>query len=180
MRKIVASLFLSLDGVQEAPDEWMTPYMDEQAGSEILSQLNDADSLLLGRVTYETFADAFADDTDDPFAVQMNSIHKYVVSTTLDKAGWQNSTLISHDALTQIAELRQRPGKDIWVSGSATLVRALLREGLLDELRLMIFPLTVGRGDRFFTAGGSRFSLKLTASQTFGTGVLAVRYGRAK
>jgi dihydrofolate reductase len=178
MRKIVAGLFVSLDGVVESPENGTGPYFNDEVGQEIGSQMAAADSMLLGRVTYQTFAASFAGQTGG-IADTMNNMPKLVVSTTLDKTDWQNSTLINGNVAEELTTLKQRPGNDIAISGSPTLVRSLLREGLLDELRLLVFPIVVGGGNRLFADDGARIPLKLADAKTFSTGVLAVRYQRA-
>ncbi len=177
MRKITAGLFVSVDGVMEAPENWAPPLIDEEAGQAIGAQAAAADTMLLGRVTYETFAAAFmGDKQDDPFAAQMTNTPKYVVSTTLQRAGWKNSALVSGDIAGQIGKLREQPGTNIAVSGSPTLVRWLLREGLLDELWLLVFPVIVGGGRHLFEDGAGQLPLKLTESKTYRTGVVSLRY----
>ncbi len=177
MRKIVAGLFVSVDGVVESPETWTGPSFSPEIGQHIGSSFAESDTLLLGRLTYETFAQSFADDTSgDPMAAQMNAVPKVVVSTTLSKAEWQNSTLIRGDVAAEITRLKQQPGKNIGVSGSATLVGWLLREGLLDELDLMLFPVVVGHGKRLFGGGGSQVGLTLAGSQAFSSGVMHLTY----
>jgi dihydrofolate reductase len=151
MRKIVAGLFVSLDGVVEAPETWTGPYFSPEIGQHIGSSFAESDTLLLGRVTYQTFAASFSGDTTgDPMAATMNNAPKVVVSTTLDKVEWQNSTLISSNVAEKIAELKQQPGKNIGMSGSAVLAAWMLRQGLLDVLDLLVFPVVVGHGKRLF------------------------------
>lgn len=177
MRKIVAGLFMSLDGVVEAPEKWTGPYFNEEIGQVIGAQMASSDTLLLGRVTYQTFAEAFAGDTSgDPVPAQMNNTSKVVVSTTLAGARWQNSTLITGDVADQIKELKDKPGKNINISGSATLVRWLLRGDLLDELDLLVFPVVLGGGQRLFADDGDQAALKLGVFQAFGNGVLHLTY----
>jgi dihydrofolate reductase len=176
MRKIAAGLFMSLDGVMESPEQWTGPYMNDEMGQAIGAQLAAADTMLLGRVTYQTFAAAFAEGTD-PMAAQMNSTPKLVVSTTLGKAEWQNSTLINGDVVTELTRLKQLPGKNIAISGSATLVRSLLYARMLDELNLLVPPLVVGRGRRLFEDDGTQVPLKLLDTKTFSSGVLSLSYG---
>jgi dihydrofolate reductase len=177
MRKIVAGLFMSLDGVVEAPEQWTNPYFSEDVGQVIGSMIGGGDTLLLGRVTYEGFAAAFGADTSgDPMAATMNTFPKVVVSTTLEQASWQNSVLISTDVAAQITKLKQQPGKNINVSGSGTLVTWLLREGLLDELHLLIYPLVRGSGQRLFPGDGHQIPLKLANSAALSPGVLHVTY----
>jgi dihydrofolate reductase len=136
-----------------------------------------ADTILLGRRTYEEFAAFWPNQPSDvEFANQINNTPKVVVSTTLETVEWQNSTLIEGDVVEQLSLLKRQPGKDISITGSATLVRSLLRDGLLDELRLLVHPIVVGSGRRLFEDGGGRVPLKLVNSRTFSTGVLYLTY----
>ncbi len=180
MRKVIASEFVSLDGVMESPDKWHFPYFNDEMGEAIGAAMSRADALLLGRVTYEEWAAYWPNQNPDESEISgyMNNTPKYVVSTTLEEPlEWQNSTLIKGDELAEeIARLKQQPGKDISISGSGTLVRSLLREDLLDELRLMVHPIVVGSGKRLFEDGGDQKPLELVDSQTFGTGVLYLTY----
>lgn len=173
MRKIVANLFVSLDGVVEMPEKWTGPFFSEDIGQMIGSEAAQADTMLLGRVTYETFAASFAGQTGG-MADQMNAIPKLVVSTTLEKADWNNSTLIATPA--QLVAYKERRGRNIAISGSAELVRSLLHAGLLDELRVLQFPVVVGSGKRLFDAVAERFSFNLLDTHTFSTGVVRLTY----
>jgi dihydrofolate reductase len=146
MRKIVAGLMVSVDGVVEAPETWTGPYFSPELGQVVGSVMADGDTMLLGRVTYQTFAASFAGNTSDPMAAQMNAVPKVVVSSTLDKAEWENSTLIQRDVAQEITRLKEQPGQNINISGSAALVAWLLGQGLLDELNLLLFPVVVGHG----------------------------------
>ena len=179
MRKVVAAEFLSLDGVMESPDKWHFPYFNEEMGQAVGEGFAAADAMLMGRVNYEEWA-AFwpgQDPEENPVAAQMNSMKKYVVSTTLeDPLGWQNSTLIGDNVADEIANLKHGEGGDIVVSGSGALVRSLLQYGLLDELKLMIHPVVVGGGKRLFGEGGERKELELVDSKTFATGVVYLTY----
>jgi dihydrofolate reductase len=175
MRKIVAGLFVSLDGVVEAPDKWTGPYFSPEVGQTVGSMMAAQDTLLLGRVTYEGFAEAFAGQTGG-VADQMNDTPKVVVSSTLGTATWRNSTVIHGNVAEEIVRLKQRPGKNIGMSGSATLVAWLLRNGLLDQLDLLMFPVVVGTGKRLFQADGDQVALKLAAHEAFGNGVLHLTY----
>ena len=181
MRKIVAGLFISLDGVVESPEKWHFPYFNEEMGQIVGSQMEQADVMLLGRRTYEEFAAHWPheDPAANPFADRMNNTPKYVVTTTLDTAEWQNTTIIKGDVAAQLTELKQQPGKDIGMTGSATLVRSLLADGLLDELRLLVHPIVVGTGKRLFEEGTGEIPLQLLGSQTLSTGVLSLTYGKA-
>ncbi len=138
-----------------------------------------ADAMLMGRVNYEEWAAFWPehDPEENPMATQMNSMQKYVVSTTLEEPlGWQNSTLINENVAEEIAKLKQGEGGDIVISGSGALARSLLRYSLLDELKLMIHPILVGSGKRLFEEGGEQTKLELVDSKTFSTGVLYLTY----
>ena len=179
VRRIVASEFLTLDGVMGLPERWNLAYFNDEMGQAIGEGFATSDAMLMGRVLYEEWAAYWPqqDPEENPFAGQMNGIQKYVVSTTLEgPLGWQNSTLIGGNVAQEISELKRQPGKDIAVSGSATLVRSLLRDGLLDELKLMVHPVVVGSGKRLFEGGEERTALELVDSKTFTTGVLYLTY----
>jgi dihydrofolate reductase len=175
MRKIVAGLYVSVDGVVEAPDTWTGPNFSPEVGQAVGSLIAGGDTLLLGRATYQGFAAAFGGQSGG-MADTMNSFPKVVVSTTLDRAEWQNSTLISGDVAAEITRLKQQPGRNINVSGSGTLVSWLLRQGLLDQLDLLMFPVVVGHGKRLFGAGGNQVGLTLAASEAFSSGVVHLTY----
>jgi dihydrofolate reductase len=176
MRRIVAGLFMSLDGVVEAPEHWQAPYFDEEMGQVLGAQMAAADTLLLGRRTYQEFAAFWPNQPSEvPFAGYINAIPKLVASTTLDSVEWQNTTLLSGDVAEELSKLKQQPGKDISIYGSGTLVRSLLGAGLLDELGLLVCPIVVGRG-RHLAEDGDQLPLKLVAARTLGTGVLSLTY----
>jgi dihydrofolate reductase len=168
-------MFVSVDGVVAEPDAWTGPYFSQEVGQVVGALIAGGDTLLLGRVTYEGFAAAFGGQTGG-MADTMNSFPKVVVSTTLDRAGWQNSTLISGDVAAEITRLKQQPGRNINVSGSGTLVSWLLRQGLLDQLDLLMFPVVVGHGKRLFGDSGSQVPMRLAASEAFSSGVLHLTY----
>ncbi len=179
MRRVVAGLFMSLDGVVEAPEKWQLPYFNDEMGEAIGAAMAAADAMLLGRVTYQEFASYWpgTSSEDQPFADYINNTQKYVVSTTLENvAGWRNSTLISENISEEIAELKRQPGKDIAITGSGTLVYSLLQDDLLDELGLMVHPVVVGSGKRLFGDGGEQKGLKFVASKTFRTSVIYLTY----
>jgi dihydrofolate reductase len=182
MRKVIASLFLSLDGVMEKPETWHFPYFNDEMGAAIGRAMSSADAFLLGRRTYEEWAAYWPSQSPDenPMAAGINGMPKYVASTTLDEVTWQNSTLLGADVAEEVEKLKRQPGKDISVTGSATLVRSLLRDGVLDELRLMIHPVVVGRGRRLFEDGANQAPLELVESETFNSGVLYVTYRPAE
>jgi dihydrofolate reductase len=176
MRKVIAALFVSLDGVTEAPQDWNPAYFNEEMGAAIGEAMSNSDALLMGRVNYEEWAAYWPNQSADQsnFADYMNNTPKYVVSTTLKDVEWNNSKLLGGD-LAEVAKLKEEPGKDITISGSATLVRSLIREGLLDELRLMIHPVVVGHGRRLFE-DGEQAAFELADSRTFETGVVYATY----
>jgi dihydrofolate reductase len=183
MRKVVASEFVSLDGVVESPDKWHFPYFNDEMGDAIGAAMAASDAMLMGRVLYEEWAAYWPnqDPDENPVAARMNGVRKYVVSTTLEEPlEWQNSTLIGDNVAEQISRLKEQPGKDISISGSPTLVRSLLQDGLLDELRLMVHPIVVGSGKRLFEDGGDQKALQLVDSKTFSTGVLYLTYQPAQ
>ena len=179
MRQINAGLFISLDGVVEAPEKWTGPYFNDQVGQAVGALMATNDAMLLGRLTYEGFAAAFGGQSGG-MADQMNNTPKYVVSSTLTSADWQNSTLINGDVAARIDELKQRPGQGIGMSGSSTLVGWLLRRGLLDRLDLLVFPIVLGNGKRLFSEPDGPVPLTLTGSEPFSTGVVHLSYTPAR
>ncbi|GAA1005721.1 pyrimidine reductase [Acrocarpospora pleiomorpha] len=179
MRKIVSGFFISLDGVVESPDKWHFPYFNDEMGEVIGRGMQSADAMLMGRKLYEEWSEYWpAAGDEDPFGGFINNIQKYVVSTTLDKADWNNTTVLNGDFVEEITNLKSQPGKDINISGSPTLVRSLLTHGLLDELQLLIHPIIVGAGQRLFD-GLDQIPLKVVSSTTLQTGVLSVLYAPA-
>jgi len=177
MRKLVAGLFTTLDGVVDSPEQWQSPYFNDDMGHEVGARLAEADTLLLGRRTYQEFASFWPNQAGGtPFADQMNSIPKLVVSSTLGGVEWRNSTLLKGEVAQELARLKQEPGKNINITGSGTLVRSLLQVNLIDELRLMVCPVLFGRGRRLFEDGSHPKSLRLVDATTFSTGVMALTY----
>ncbi|MFI6316368.1 dihydrofolate reductase family protein [Nonomuraea sp. NPDC050556] len=174
-REIVAGLFISLDGVVEAPETWHFPYLNDELEAAVADMYAEADTLLLGRATYESFA-AVWPDLEDELADQLNGMSKLVASTTLEKAGWNNSTVVDGDLTTALKQLKQQPGGKIVISGSISVVRELLQAGLIDELRLLVHPIVLGSGQRLFAEGVGQVPLALTRSVTFTTGVLDLSY----
>jgi dihydrofolate reductase len=181
VRRIKSNFFISLDGVVESPDQWHFPYFDDDMGAAVGAAFTTTDAILMGRVLYEEWAAYWPEHADQPFGDVINPIKKYVVSDSLRSADWQNTELIGGDvAVERIQELKAQDGGDISVSGSATTVRWLLREGLLDELNLLVHPLVVGEGrKRLFPADEPGVPLKLNSAQTFKSGVLNLSYSRA-
>ena len=183
VRKLVAAEHVSLDGVMEAPERWRWDYDNDEINQAIGAGFAASDALLMGRILYEEWAPLWSKQNpeDNPFAAQMNGLAKYVVSDTLEEPlEWQNSTLIGDNVAEEISRLKEQPSKDISISGSPTLVRSLLQEGLLDELRLMLHPIVVGSGKRLFEDGGDQKALQLVDSEIFSTGVLYLSYQPAQ
>jgi dihydrofolate reductase len=183
MRKVVAGLFISLDGVTESPEKWQFDHFDDDMMAGMGAQIAAEDTVLLGRVTYQEWAAYWPTSDDELYGSHINNTPKYVVSTTLDRVEWgkwDNATLISGNLAEEIARLKQQPGKNIGVAGSPTLVRSLLQNDLLDELTLMIHPVVVGSGKRLFKDGDTLKRLKLVYSKTTRTGVLILTYQPAK
>jgi dihydrofolate reductase len=180
LRKIIAGLFISLDGVVEAPETWHFPYFNDEMGAAVTAQAEASDTMLLGRQTYEEFASYWPKQSSEvPFADVMNETPKLVASTTLESVEWQNSTLIEGDVVEALKRIKERPGKAISITGSPTLVRSLLRAGILDELRLLVHPIVVGHGKRLFETEDQPIPLRLVEAKTFTTGVQAMTYAPA-
>ena len=173
MRKIVVTEFLSLDGVMEEP-AWTFKYWNDESAKFKGEESSASDALLLGRVTYQGFAAAWPESKDEG-ADYFNSVRKYVVSTTLDKAEWNNSRLIKDNIVEEITRLKQQDGKDIVVHGSAMLVQTLIQHDLVDCYRLLVYPVVLGKGKRLFKEGTTA-TLKLVEAQSFSSGVAALIY----
>jgi dihydrofolate reductase len=191
MGKIVATEFISLDGVIEDPGgsedfvhgAWTFEFDRGEEGNKFkLDELEEAEAQLLGRITYEGFADAWPEREGDPsmgdFAKKMNSMPKYVYSTTLESADWQNSTILSGDFAEDIRQVKDDVDGVILVAGSARLVQGLIANDLLDELRLMVFPVTLGGGKRLFADDGGKVPLTLRDARTIGAGIQLLTYER--
>jgi dihydrofolate reductase len=179
MSKLVAPELVSLDGVVGSPEEWQLPYFHDEMGKEIEAAMAEADTMLLGRVTYEERAAFFPSRSSEdlPSANYMNQTLKYVVSTTLEESlEWNNSTLIKGEPRGSDRQAQAAAGKGHGCLWQPHLVRSLLREGPLDELRLMVHPVVVGGEKRLFEEGGAKKALELVDSKTFGTGVLYLTY----
>jgi dihydrofolate reductase len=188
MSKVVVSQFVSLDGVMEDPagnegsglGPWSFRFDRGPDGDKFkLDEVMASDALLLGRRTYEGFAEAWPGREGD-FADKFNTMAKFVVSTTLDEADWNNSTVIRDNVAEEIAELKGRPGGDILVNGSIRLVQTLMEHDLVDEYRLMVFPVVLGRGKRLFAEGSPTTTLRLADTRSVGpSGVVVLTYQRA-
>jgi dihydrofolate reductase len=189
MGKIVVTEFISLDGVIEDPGGaedyrhggWTFEIERGAQGDKFkLEELQEAEAQLLGRVTYEGFAAAWPKMEDEAgFATKMNEMPKYVVSSSLAQADWQNTTILSGDPAESVAALKEKVDGVILVAGSATLVKSLIENDLVDELRLMVFPVLLGQGKRLFPEGETKRRLQLAESKTVGDGISLVRYERA-
>ena len=173
MRKLFVTEFVSLDGVVENPG-WTFPYWNDEIANFKGEETSASDALLLGRVTYEGFAAAWPESKDEG-ADYFNSVRKYVVSTTLDKVEWNNSTLIKDNIVEEITKLKQQDGKDIAVHGSIALVQTLIQHDLVDRYRLLIYPVVLGTGKRLFQ-DGTTATLKLVETKSFSSGVAALIY----
>jgi dihydrofolate reductase len=183
MGRVVVSQFVSVDGVIEDPGGsegwdrggWAFRFDRGPEGDKFkLDEVMESDALLLGRLTYEGFAEAWP-SREGEFADKFNTMRKYVVSTTMEEASWSNSTLIDGDVAGVVAKLRQEPGGNILVNGSAQLVRELTRHGLVDEYRLMVFPVVLGGGKRLFADASDTTALRLVEARPVGE-CLILRY----
>lgn len=191
MSKLVVSQFVTVDGVMDDPGGsegsgfggWVFRFDRGPEGNQFkLDEVMKADALLLGRVTYQGFAEAWPTRTDEVgFADKMNSMPKFVVSTTLEKAEWNNSTLVRGDVAEEVSRLKQQPGGEILVNGSRTLVQTLMEHDLVDEYRFMVFPVVLGGGKRLFGDDSKQTALRLTEARPVGPqGVLVLTYEPAR
>jgi dihydrofolate reductase len=194
MRELIVAEFITLDGVIQAPGGtnedtegsfqhggWTVPYWHDDIGARFFQAMTQADAFLLGRKTWQIHGGAFEPmAAGDPFYDAINGVAKYVVSTTLKSASaWRNSTLISGNVVEAVRELKQRPGKNILVDGSSVLIHTLVKENLVDEYALHVYPLVLGGGKRLFPTG-TRVNLNLVESQALPTGVVFQRYRPAR
>ena len=178
MRRVIVSEFVSLDGVVEDP-RWTFQFSSEDRDQFKFDELAASDALLLGRVTYEGFAAAWPqmEEQTGEYGAWMNGYPKHVVSTTLgEPLEWNNSTLVKGNVAEEVSNLKRQPGKDILIFGSGELVNALMQHDLIDEYRLMVFPVVVGSGKRLFSEGGDTKALKLAETKTFDSGVVVLSY----
>ena len=190
MRKVIVLTFVSLDGVMQAPGGpeedasggfrfggWTVPYFDEAVGKEMDDQMGKPFDLLLGRKTYDLFASFWPHQTDPP-AASLNEARKYVASRKPRKLDWKNSTLLSGDVVEEVRKLKQEDGPELQVHGSADFIQTLLKNDLVDELWLKIFPVTLGEGKRLFGEGTSPASFKVVKSTTSPSGEIVASYWR--
>ena len=183
MRRLIVSELVTLDGVMEAPGGepghpergWVKDFTSEEQLRYKLDEVLEADSLLLGRITYESFAAAWPGGSGE-FADKMNTMPKHVVSTTLREPSWPGTQLIEHDIPISVARLKEQDGGPILVAGSRTLVHTLLQQDLIDEYRLMVFPVILGGGQRLFPDKHHKIVLRLLETRTFATGVVVQTY----
>ena len=192
MRKIVVSEFMSLDGVMQAPGGaeedttggftqggWTQPYWHDDLGAHFFQAMSESDALLLGRKTWQGHGAAFEPMPEgDPFGDLMKAMPKYVVSTTMteaDVSAWRNSTLIKDNVVEQVRALKARPGKNIAIDGSSVLIHTLAQHDLIDEYRLIVYPLVLGSGKKVF-ADGVRVNLRLVEAQPLPSGVVLTHY----
>ena len=182
MRKITAGLFIALDGVVEAPDQWHFPYFNDEMGAAVDATLGAADTVLFGRKTYDSFAGAWpereeAGEEDAGLAKKLGDVRKIVVSNEKLEFTWRNSEQLEGDLVEAVTALKNEPGGNIGMSGSVSVVRQLLAAGLVDELHLLVHPIAVRKGMRLFDEGETPIPLRLISSETFETGVQNLVYG---
>jgi len=189
MGKLVVTEFITLDGVIEAPGGgeafdkggWAFKFNRGDAGNKFkIDELMAADAQLLGRVTYAGFAKAWPTMNTDEFGQKMNSMPKYVVSSTLDKVEWTGSKLVKGEVAAEVLKLKKEPGHDLLLSGSGQVFNALMHENLIDLYRFMLHPLVIGKGKRLFTNGVDQRVLELAETKMFGSGIVILEYRPAK
>lgn len=193
MRKLAAQMFMTLDGVVQAPGApeedreggfahggWLVPFFDEKLGGVVTEWIRPAGGLLLGRKTYNIFADSWpkATDPNDPIATKLNGMPKFVASRTFKTPAWHNSSVLEGDVTQAVAKLKTEGGGELQTHGGGNLLQTLLRSDLVDILRLVVFPVTVGGGKRLFADGALPSSFRLTESFATGTGAIAAVYER--
>ncbi|MBV9733130.1 MAG: dihydrofolate reductase family protein [Verrucomicrobia bacterium] len=176
MRKLIESTLVSLDGVVESPENWALSHWNEENRDYAYAYLLESDAFLLGRVTYEKFAATWSQTKGDRYIDRINSMPKFVVSSTLEVATW-NATLIKGDVVAEIIKLKSQPGKNLIKYGTSQLDRTLIEHNLIDEFHFLLFPVTVGTGRRLFEGiDASCLKLKLTRTKTFGNGIVSLTY----
>ena len=178
MRKLIVTEFVTLDGIMEAPEQWVFEFHNDETAKFKLDEMLHADALVLGKNTYNIFASSWPSMSGE-LADQMNGIRKHVISTTAAALAWHNSQAITGDLVATVSALKNQPGTDILVAGSASVVRTLTQHRLVDEYRLLVCPLVLGSGQRLFTAASAPTQLTLAEMKTFDTGALLLRYEAA-
>jgi dihydrofolate reductase len=175
--RLVATEYLSLDGIFEEPGRWSGPFFNDEAGQFKWNELQASDALLLGRKTYEGFSAAWPTmKGTGEFGEKMNSMTKYVVSSTLDKVDWTGSKLVTGNVVDEVRKLKQDPGHDLLLSGSAQLFNTCMEANLIDLYRFMVHPIALGQGKRLFAESGNRTVLNLLETQRFNTGIVILEY----
>ena len=177
MRRVIVTMFVSLDGVTEAPEKWSLRFWNDEIAKFKHDELFAVDALLLGRATYQGFAAAWPSRKGD-YADRINGLPKFVASTTLANVEWNNSRLIRENVAAEVVKLKEEPGQDILVFGSTALVNSLMQHGLVDEIRMLVYPVVLGSGKRLFK-DGSQATLKLAEAKALGSDVVLLRYEAA-
>ena len=179
--RLVATEYVTLDGIFEEPGQWSFPFFNDQAAQFKARELEESDALLLGRKTYEGFAAAWPTmEGTGEFGEKMNSMPKYVVSSTLEKTDWTGSILVKGELATEIGKLKDKPGRDLLLSGSGQLLDGLRQASLIDLYRFMVHPIVLGKGARLFADGIDQTVLRLTHHETFDSGVVILEYQPAE
>jgi dihydrofolate reductase len=173
MGKLTVTSFITLDNVVEEPHLWSGAFQSEDTGRYNEAVLRDADAMLLGRVTYDGFAAAWPSRSGDPFSDKFNAMPKYVVSSTLERADWNNSTIVADDVFDRVRALKQDQNLLVW--GSPSLVQGLMDAGLVDTYELLVSPIVRGKGIRLFRDAGEQHDLKIAEATVLGGGMLALR-----
>jgi dihydrofolate reductase len=176
MRKLIESSFVSLDGVVESPEQWALRYWGDENRNIAYDQLSEVDAFLLGRVTYEKFAASWSQIKGDKYFDRINSLPKYVASTTLYETTW-NATLLQGDVAEEVARIKSQPGKTIMKYGNSRFDRTLIQHKLIDEFHFSVFPVAVGNGRRLFEGiDTSHLKLELAGAKTYSSGIVALTY----
>lgn len=179
MRRVIATTLMSLDGVTDHPEQWSFDFMSDEMTQVNYDQLFASDALLLGRETYVAFAESWPSMDDEVgFGARMNSITTYVVSTTLEKAEWNNATIIRENVAEEVTKLKEQPGQDILIYGVGRLAYTLLKAGVLDEMRIWVHPVLVGSAstDSMLTREGPKTTVELAGTRTLDSGVVILTY----
>jgi len=184
MRKLIVSEWMTLDGVFDGDTmkEWFMPFDSEDRRAYIISTMDACDAIIFGRVTYEMLAPYWSPlkKNEDGLADKINSVQKYVVSTSLKNADWNNTSIISKNVIEEVERLKQMPGHEIHIEGSATLVKTLMEANLVDEYRFLVHPVIAGKGKRFFKEGMNVPGLKIMKTKTMEKGVVLYCYEPVK
>lgn len=176
MRKVISGMFVSLDGVAEAPDKWQGDLFDQDMEQAMGAAIANMDTALMGRVTYQEWQPFWPTSQIEPYASFINNVPKFVFSKTLEHVDWQNTTLVKSPLAEKVNELKRMPGKDIGVQGSISLQRSLIAANLLDEVMLAIHPVVAGQGKRYFNDSDELRRFKLIDCKTSGSGVVMATY----